>query len=49
MAQCNAVFIKDKASYYNYFAFENGHNSKKLWQILKLALHPITEVSKVSS
>ena len=43
IARCNSLANKDKATYYRALVNENGDDPKKLWQVLRSALHRIPE------
>ena len=43
IARCNSLTNKDKATYYRALVNKNGDDPKKLWQVLRSALHRIPE------
>ena len=43
IARCNSLANKDKATYYRALVNENGDDPKKLWQVLRSALHRIPD------
>ena len=43
IARCNSLANKDKATYYRALVNENGDEPKKLWQVLRSALHRIPD------
>ena len=43
IAQCNSLVNKDKANYFRNSVRENANDSKKLWQVLRSALHSSPE------
>ena len=43
IAQCNSLVNKDKANYFRNLVSENANDSKKLWQVLRFALHTSPE------
>ena len=43
IGRCNSLANKDKATYYRALVNENGDDPKKLWQVLRSALHRIPD------
>ena len=43
IARCNSLVNKDKANYFRNLVRENANDSKKLWQVLRSALHSSPE------
>ena len=43
IARCNSLANKDKATYFRALVKENGDDPKKLWQVLRSALHRIPD------
>ena len=43
IARCNSLVSKDKANYFRNLVRENANDSKKLWQVLRSALHSSPE------
>ena len=43
IARCNSLANKDKATYFRALVKENGDDPKKLWQVLRSALHHIPD------
>ena len=43
IARCNSLANKDKVTYYRALVNENGDDPKKLWQVLRSALHCIPD------
>ena len=43
IARCNSLAKQDKATYYRALVHENGDDPKKLWQVLRSALHRIPD------
>ena len=43
IARCNSLANKDKATYFRALVKENGDDPKKLWQVLRSALHCIPD------
>ena len=43
IGHCNSLVNKDKANYFRNLVRENANNSKKLWQVLRSALHSSPE------
>ena len=43
IARCNSLVNKDKVNYFRNLVRENGNDSKKLWQVLRSALHSSPE------
>ena len=43
MARCNSLANKDKATYYRALVNKNGDDPKKLWKVLRSALHCIPD------
>ena len=43
IARCNSLANKDKATYYRALVNENSADPKKLWQVLRSALHRIPD------
>ena len=43
IARCNSLANKDKATYYRALVNKNGDDPKKLWQVLRSALHRIPD------
>ena len=39
IAHCNSLVNKDKSNYHRNLVSENAHDLKKLWQVLRSALH----------
>ena len=44
IARCNSMVNKDKSNYYRSLVNENAQDSKKLWQVLRSALHSDREI-----
>ena len=43
IAWCNTLITRDKSNYYRNLISDNAHDSKKLWEVLRLVLHSVPD------